>query len=134
LLKSIDRGGLKSHLDSSREILRWDRDDRPSCRELIGGGVVAESTRQSITMHLPSRGCKKLSKRMAMQSNCNGSSTKSESQKNNEISRRSAEREFEIPILTFSRAKDVWLSPLCEQDRLITSTHVGAPYVQEKFS
>jgi hypothetical protein len=35
-------------------------------------------------------GCKKFSKRMAMQSNYNGSSsTKSESQKNNEISRRS---------------------------------------------
>jgi hypothetical protein len=32
--------------------------NRPSCWELIGGGVVTESTRQSTTMHLPSRGCK----------------------------------------------------------------------------
>jgi hypothetical protein len=27
LPKSIDRGGLKSHFDSSRELLRWYRDE-----------------------------------------------------------------------------------------------------------
>ena len=55
-------------------------------------------------------GCKKFSKRMAMQSNCNGSSSKSESQKNNETSG-GGKREFRILILVFSR-QGVWLSQI----------------------
>ena len=45
-------------------------------------------------------GCKKLSKRMAMQSNCDGSSREFESQKNNELSAASGER-IKILILMF---------------------------------
>ena len=45
-------------------------------------------------------GCKKFSKRMAMQSNCDGSSREFESQKNNELSAASGER-IKILILMF---------------------------------
>jgi len=45
-------------------------------------------------------GCKKISKRMVMRSNCNGSSREFESQKNNELSAASGER-IKILILMF---------------------------------
>jgi hypothetical protein len=68
----FNRGGLDGRFDSSQVLLQGDGDNQRSISKLIGGGVVAELKQQSNLMHLPSRGCKKLSKQMAMRSNYNG--------------------------------------------------------------
>jgi hypothetical protein len=71
-----------------------------------------------------------LSKQMAMQSNCNGSLTKSESQKNNEISRCGAEREFENFNSHFLPPRQV-VEPQARTDSY--NFYVSASHVIENF-
>ena len=67
-------------------------------------------------------GCKKFSKRMAMQSNCDGSSLAESERRAKRIMRLAGavrRENLEILIHIFARQTCVAI-PLCEQDRLIT--------------
>jgi len=121
----------QSRLDSSQVLFRWYENDRTSCRGLLGGGVVAESTRQSITMQLPSGAVKKLSKRMVMRSNCNGSSREFESQNNNELSAVSRER-IKILILMFLPPRRV-VEPIVWARQTCPFSYVETSQILENF-